>query len=82
MGKTPEYTRTAIAKYQAGKDRFNLLMDAGTKDRIKALYGDDVSITAYIKKLVADDLDKAEAANEQQQKGTDHGGDLPEFMRD
>ena len=80
MSKTPDYTKTAIAKYQAGKDRLNLLMDAGTKDRIKALYGDDVSITAYIKKLVSDDLDKMETAN-RQQKSADQGSDLPEFMR-
>lgn len=57
MGKTPEYTKKAIAAYQSKKDRFNLLLDAGTKDKIKGKYGDDVSITAYIKGLVDKDLD-------------------------
>ena len=35
MGKTPEYTKNAIRNYQAGKDRVNLLLDYGTKERIK-----------------------------------------------
>lgn len=57
MGKTPEYTKNAIRNYQAGKDRVNLLLDYGTKDRIKKRYGEDVSITAYIKRLIENDLD-------------------------
>ena len=52
MGKTPEYTKNAIRNYQAGKDRVNLLLDYGTKERIKKRYGEDISITAYIKRLI------------------------------
>lgn len=61
MGKTPEYTKNAIKNYQAGKDRVNLLLDLGTKDRIKAAYGEDISITAYIKGLINADLERLEA---------------------
>ena len=39
MGKTPEYTKNAIRNYQAGKDRVNLLLDYGTKERIKKIWG-------------------------------------------
>lgn len=61
MGKTPEYTKNAIRNYQAGKDRVNLLLDYGTKDRIKKRYGEDVSITAYIKRLIENDLNGSAA---------------------
>jgi len=67
MGKTPEYTKNAIKTYQAGKDRVNLLLDLGTKDRIKSVYGEDVSITAYIKGLIAADLERLEAGAEPEQ---------------
>lgn len=53
--KTPDYTKRAIAKYQQNKDRVNLLLDAGTKERIKQKYG-DISINNYIKQLINNDL--------------------------
>ena len=61
MGKTPEYTKNAIRNYQAGKDRVNLLLDYGTKERIKKRYGEDISITAYIKRLIENDLNGSAA---------------------
>lgn len=57
MGKTPEYTKRAVATYQATKDRVNLLLDAGTKDKIKERYGDKVNISGYIKGLIKADLE-------------------------
>lgn len=85
MGKTPEYTKNAIKAYQAGKDRVNLLLDYGTKDRIKERYGEDISITAYIKGLIEKDLNGTGSAApdqlpEQEEKHQDRPEDLPPFM--
>lgn len=79
MGKTPEYTKNAIKNYQAGKDRVNLLLDLGTKDRIKAAYGEDVSITAYIKGLINADLERLEVGTVPEQK--QDADELPECFR-
>ncbi|MDD6233536.1 MAG: hypothetical protein PUA89_12585 [Frisingicoccus sp.] len=67
MGKTPEYTKNAIRNYQAGKDRVNLLLDYGTKERIKKRYGEDISITAYIKRLIENDLNGSAAVVSEQE---------------
>ena len=85
MGKTPEYTKNAIKAYQAGKDRVNLLLDYGTKDRIKERYGDDISITAYIKRLIEKDLNGSgssapDQTPEQEEQTQYRPEDLPPFM--
>lgn len=85
MGKTPEYTKNAIKAYQAGKDRVNLLLDYGTKDRIKERYGDNISITAYIKGLIEKDLNGSGSAApdqlpEHEEQTQDRPEDLPPFM--
>lgn len=85
MGKTPEYTKNAIKAYQAGKDRVNLLLDYGTKERIKERYGDDISITAYIKGLIEKDLNGSGSSApdrlpDQEEQAQDRPEDLPPFM--
>lgn len=70
MSKTPDYTKRAIASYQSKKDRVNLLLAPGTKDKIKQKYGTDANITAYIKALIDNDL-KSNTSSA-----------VPEFMRD
>lgn len=52
---TPECNKRASLKYQRKKERLNVLFDIGTKDRIKSAYG-NISINAYINKLINDDL--------------------------
>lgn len=78
MGKTPEYTKNAIKAYQAGKDRVNLLLERGTKERIKDRYGEDVSITAYIKSLIENDLNGS--GSDQPEEVPDQPEELPPFM--
>lgn len=85
MGKTPEYTKNAIKAYQSKKDRVNLLLDYGTKDRIKERYGEDISITAYIKRLIDEDLNGSGSAApdqlpDQEEQTHDRPEDLPPFM--
>ena len=55
-GKTPEYTKRAVKRYQDSKDRIYLLLDSGTKERIKQKYGNGVSLNGYIKGLIEKDL--------------------------
>ena len=57
--KTPEYTRRAVQKYRENKDQINLVLDKGIKARIETLTGEKAS--AYIKKLVMDDLQRLES---------------------
>ena len=68
--KTPEYTRRAVQKYRENKDQINLVLDKGTKARIETLTGEKAS--AYIKKLVMDDLQRletgADGPQDQEQK--------------
>ena len=52
---TPECNKRASIKYQRKKERLNVLFNTGTKDRIKSVYG-NISINAYINKLINDDL--------------------------
>lgn len=56
---TPEYVKRACTEYQRKKDRVNLLLNPGTKDAIKAVYGREISLNAYINKLIAKDLKRA-----------------------
>ncbi|MCM1217266.1 MAG: hypothetical protein NC548_22425 [Lachnospiraceae bacterium] len=54
----PEYTKRAIAKYQAKFERININFPEGTKERIRTLT--DESVSGYVKRLVSDDLDRLE----------------------
>lgn len=58
MGKTPEYTKNAINKYNSKFDRIAVNLPIGTKDRIKELTGK--SCNAYISALVLADLGRLE----------------------
>ena len=49
------------------KDRVNLLLVYGTKERIKTRYGEDISITAYIKRLIENDLNGSVAVVSEQE---------------
>lgn len=54
--KTPEYTRKAIAKYQAKFDRVNINLPRGLKDQIKAATGE--SINGLVVRLLMEVLEK------------------------
>ena len=58
MGKTPEYTKNAINKYNSKFDRIAVNLPIGTKDKIKEITGK--SCNAYISALVLADLDRIE----------------------
>lgn len=55
----PEYTKNAVRRYQESKERLSLLLDKGTKDRIKDKYGNDYSVNAYVKRLIDNDLNNS-----------------------
>ena len=57
--KTPEYSRRAINKYQAGKDKASVLLPLGTKDRIRTLTGESTS--GFINRVVAAELERIES---------------------
>ena len=59
MGKTPEYTKNAINKYNAKFDRIAVNLPKGTKERIKELTGE--SCNAYISSLVLENLEQLES---------------------
>ena len=61
MGRTPEYTKYAINKYNAKFDRVAVNLPKGTKERIKELTG--MSCNAFIKETVVKELDKIERKN-------------------
>ena len=56
--KTPEYTRRAIQKYMAEKDKATVVFPKGTKDRIKELTGE--SINSFVNRLVLAELERLE----------------------
>lgn len=58
MGTTPEYTKSAINKYNEKFDRKSVNLPKGTAERIKKLTG--MSCNAYIVQLVLKDLDRLE----------------------
>lgn len=58
MNKTKEYILRATKNYQDKFDRIVILSPQGTKERIKATGAESVS--AYINKLIADDLNRRE----------------------
>lgn len=53
--KTADYTRRANNNYRAKKDNVNILLDKGTKERIKNKYG-NISVSGYIQGLIDNDL--------------------------
>lgn len=57
-GKTADYTRRAIDNYNAKKDRFTVITELGTKDRIKAVHNG--SINEYIINALYNQLEKDE----------------------
>lgn len=57
-GKTPQYTKDAINKYNAKFDRVAVNLPKGTKERIKELTC--MSCNAYISELVLKDLEQRE----------------------
>lgn len=59
MGKTPEYTKNAINKYNSKFDRIAVNLPKGTKERIKELTGE--SCNAYISALVLENLEQLES---------------------
>lgn len=61
-GKTPEYIRKAVKKYEATKDKITIICNKGIKDRIKQKYG-DISISAYINDLIEKDLNGGAVAD-------------------
>lgn len=65
-GKTPQYTKDAINKYNAKFDRVAVNLPKGTKERIKEYTG--MSCNAYISKLVLKELDKLEKLDKQMDK--------------
>ena len=56
--KTPSYIRNAQNRYNAKFDLVQVKLEKGTKERIKAITGE--SYNEYIKRLVMDDLERAE----------------------
>lgn len=59
MGKTPEYTKNAINKYNSKFDRIAVNLPIGTKEKIKELTGK--SCNAYISSLVIENLEQLES---------------------
>lgn len=57
MTTTPDYTKKAVAKYMNSKDRVNLLLPAGTKERIEKISGEK-TIGLWIRDLVLQELEK------------------------
>ena len=54
--KTPEYTRKAVAKYQAKFDRVNINLPKGLKDQAKAATGE--SLNACVLRLLLEELER------------------------
>ncbi len=54
--KTPEYTRKAVARYQAKFDRVNINLNKGLKDQIKAATGE--SLNACVVRLLLEELER------------------------
>lgn len=54
--KIPEYTRRAIAKYQAKFDRTNINLPKGLKDQVKAVTGD--SLSGFAIRLMMEELER------------------------
>lgn len=54
MGKTPNYTKRAVKKYDSKFDKVLVRLPYGTADKIRSELG--TSCNAYINQLVMDDL--------------------------
>lgn len=59
---TPDYIKRAQNTYNAKFDLVQLKLPKGTKERIKALIGENGSISPYCVRCVLDALENAEAA--------------------
>lgn len=69
MGKTPEYTKNAINKYNAKFDRIAVNLPKGTKEKIKELTGK--SCNSYISALVLENLEQLESMSGMQPANAD-----------
>lgn len=56
--KTPDYTRRAIANYQAKFDRVNINLEKGLKDRVKELSGE--SLNSCVNRLIKEEIKRLE----------------------
>ena len=56
MGKTPEYTKKAVKKYDSKFDKILVRLPQGIADKIRSELG--ISCNAYINQLVTEDLKK------------------------
>lgn len=61
--KTKNYTRKAVDNYRKQRDVFNVALEKGTRDAIRAKYGEDVNIKEYFQRLVDEDLKKKPTGN-------------------
>lgn len=57
--KTPDYIKRANDVYRRKHDTITIILQAGTKDRIKAHIGPEGSINAYIGGLIYNDLENS-----------------------
>ena len=80
MGRTPEYTKNAINKYNAKFDRVAVNLPKGTKERIKELTGK--SCNAYLSELALADLESLEKLTgaDQPEEVPEQPEELPPFM--
>ena len=69
---TPDYNKRASVKYQQKFERLNVLLLQGTKENIKAVYG-DISVNQYIRDLIEIDLNKYKKKND--------GDELPDAFK-
>lgn len=61
MGKTPEYTKKAVKKYDSKFDKVLIRLPVGTAEKIRSEIG--ISCNAYINQLVMEDLKKRKLIN-------------------
>lgn len=64
MAKTPEYTKRAVNNYREKFDFIQVRFPKGTKERLDAFKNDTWNVNDYINKLVLEDLERLEAAQE------------------
>ncbi len=79
MGITPEYTKSAINKYNEKFDRKAVNLPKGTAERIKNLTGK--SCNAYIVDLVLTDLERLERKANKYPQNAENAPDLARTSR-
>ena len=62
MPKVPEYTKRAIATYQAKFDRININLEKGLKDRFRAVTSE--SLNAFVNRTVKSFVETEEKKRE------------------